>query len=243
MIYELHRKTKSNIGDYWCNPSRYFNLNAESYNISTQLPIEGNSFIIGGGGLIHKKFSPFIENIINNNPKHVIIWGIGTNYFLHAKNKDYPNWLEHCSLIGLRDKDSKNYLPCVSCMHPAFNKTYNIKHDVVFYTHKSKSSFNRTDAPNMSNAERNFDKVIDFLGSGKTVVTDSYHGAYWAMLLGRNVQVKAWSTKFLTLKNTPVMLEDINYPSNELCSLDSNYLTECRDLNNQFYQKVLPLLN
>lgn len=243
MIYELHRKTKSNIGDYWCNPSRYFDLYAESHNIKNILPIEGNTFIIGGGGLIHHQFSPLIEKIVYGNPKHVILWGIGTNYYLKRKDKQYPSWLDKCSLIGLRDKDSEHYLPCVSCMHPAFNKTYKIKHDIVFYTHRAKSNFSRTEMPNMHNAERDFDKVIDFLGSGQTVVTDSYHGAYWAMLLGRNVQVYAWSTKFLTLKNTPIMLEDINYPSDKVCELDNNYLIECRNLNNEFYQKVLPLLN
>ncbi len=31
-----------------------------------------------------------------------------------------------------------------------------------------------------------FHAVLDVLASGETVITNSYHGAYWALLMGRN---------------------------------------------------------
>jgi hypothetical protein len=40
--------------------------------------------------------------------------------------------------------------------------------------------------------------VCAFLGSGRCVLTNSYHGAYWAALLGREVLVfEPWNSKWL----------------------------------------------
>lgn len=39
----------------------------------------------------------------------------------------------------------------------------------------------------MVNSERNITKVLQFLGRFQVVVTSSYHGALWAMYLGKRV--------------------------------------------------------
>ena len=33
----------------------------------------------------------------------------------------------------------------------------------------------------------------------KNVITNTYHGAYWSMLLGKNVTIQSWSSKFNNL--------------------------------------------
>jgi len=252
-IYELHRKDKTNIGDYWCNPSRYFkfkNLHSEELIHNNSLTSD-DALIVGGGGLIHKKFQLHIDRILDKKPKISALWGIGHNFGKKhiQKTKDdvyYPNWIKKASLVGIRDwihGHYDTYLPCVSCMHPAFDKTYEIKNEVVFYTHAFKSKFqpSKNDIV-MSNSEKDFDKVISFLGSANTVVTDSYHGAYWAQLLGKDVRVLSWSVKFDHMKYPPSFLEHITKWQDVKINLPpAGYLDESRELNIQFYQKFLNL--
>lgn len=42
MIYEVHRKVKNNIGDFYCNPSRYFDMHCVSSELMyNDYPIAG----------------------------------------------------------------------------------------------------------------------------------------------------------------------------------------------------------
>ena len=252
-IFEVHRKTKNNIGDYWCNPSRYFEFpNIQSGEILyNNFPITEQSLIVGGGGLIHKKFSQHIQMLLDKNPKVSALWGIGHNFSKKFERKSndayYPQWTNRSTLVGIRDwidGHHDTYLTCVSCMHPAFDKKYTVKRDVVFYTHAFKSKYQYTEGDIwMKNSEKDFDKVIEFLGSSRTVVTDSYHGAYWAQLLGKDVRVLSWSVKFDYMKHTPSFLPHISEWGNSTPSFSTDeFLEESRDLNNKFYQKFLNLL-
>jgi hypothetical protein len=251
-IYELHRKTPNNIGDYWCNPSRYFkfeNLYSEELMHNDSLT-SNDALIVGGGGLIHKKFQLHINRILDNKPKVSAIWGIGHNFSRKHMEKTkgnvyYPDWTKKVNLIGIRDwieGHYDTYLPCVTCMHPAFDKTYAVKNDIVYFTHAFKSKYNGKSAPHLKNNEMNFDKVIEFLGSGNTVITDSYHGAYWAQLLGKNVVLSSWSVKFNHMKYTPEFINSINETPPIVNNRVDGFLEESRYLNKRFYQKFLTLL-
>jgi len=186
VIYEVHRKVDNNVGDYYSNPSRYFNFdNIKSQELmhnSTDLAAQ--NLIIGGGGLIHKKFQLHIQNLLDKNPQNSVLWGIGHNFgkkhIEKSKNKViFPDWL-----------------------------------------------------------------AIEFIGSHDTIITDSYHGAYWAMLLNKQVQVVSWSIKFNYFKNSPLFLDNINQkPLSQTHFVQKNYLQECRDLNKNFYHKVLDLFS
>jgi hypothetical protein len=252
-IFEVHRKVKNNIGDYYCNPSRYFDFdNIQSGELlNNKFPIKGNTLIIGGGGLIHKKFSQHIQILLDKNPANSIVWGVGHNFSKKHKSKSvqpyYPNWLNRVSLVGIRDwipGHYNSYLPCVSCMHPSFDKNYELKHEVVFYTHAFKSKYHHISGDMwMKNNENNFEKVIEFLASAQTIVTDSYHGAYWGQLLGKDVRVFSWSVKFDHMKYQPTMLENIsNWRTiyKKIAPLD--FKEECREININFYNKFLNLL-
>jgi len=252
-IFEVHRKTKNNIGDYWCNPSRYFDFGdiQSGELLYNKFPIKDQTIIIGGGGLIHKKFSNHIQQLLDKNPKTSIIWGIGHNFSRKHEHKSvkpyYPDWINRVSLVGIRDWVSgyhELYLPCVSCMHPAFDKKYETKHDMVFYTHAFKSKYQyRTGDIWMKNSETDFNKVIEFLGSSKTVITDSYHGAYWGQLLGKDIRVLSWSVKFDHMKYPPSFLSHINNWEDISPSIvPDNFLNECRTLNKDFYKKALNLI-
>ena len=252
MIYEVHRKVKNNIGDFYCNPSRYFDMNCLSGELMyNDYPIAGEHLVVGGGGLIHKKFSNHIQTLMSKEPATTTLWGIGHNFGKKhiAKTKGdvyYPSWINNATLVGIRDWIEgfhQYYLPCVSCMHSAFDKEYKSKREVVYFTHAFKSKFTNPDTlPYIKNNVMDFDKVIEFLGSANTVVTDSYHGAYWAQLLGKNVQVASWSVKFDHMKHQPHFIDSINDKFTKKKNTIDGFLQECRHLNNKFYQKFQTLL-
>jgi len=250
--YEVHRKVKNNVGDYFCNPGRYFDF--PEYESGELLyngfPITDQTLVVGGGGLIHKKFSQHIELLLDKKPKNAVLWGIGHNFGRKAVAKGikyYPDYIKKCNLVGIRDwipGHYDSYLPCVSCMHTAFDKQYEVKHDVVYYTHafKSKYEYSKGDI-HMSNSNMDFDAVIDFLGSAKTIITDSYHGAFWGQLLEKDVRVLSWSVKFDHMKYQPTLIPHISqWKTSASSPIINGFLEECRDYNNNFYQKVLNLL-
>jgi hypothetical protein len=250
-LYEVHRRTRGNIGDFFCNPSRYFDFRPITKKLTDELNVNNSTLIIGGGGLIHPSFTPKITELVEQKPKNIIVWSIGSNYAID-KDKGYPAWLKEATLVGIRDFNISiinspigEYVPCVTCMHPAFNREYTIKHNKVYYLHARQTSSDAVKLlegkPQLTNKAKEFDRVIQFLGSGETIVTDSYHGAYWGMLLGRNVQVVPWSTKFKTFKHMPVLLENILEESNDTMYIDPKYKDDCQKINKRFYDKFKDL--
>lgn len=253
--YEFHRKLTRNVGDRWCNPSRYFQFE-NLYNCELtqkKLPINNNIIIIGGGGLVHKKFIRSIEDHLNQHPRLSVIWGIGHNFnekhFSKTKlNNYYPEWLLKCSLVGIRDWIDglhARYLPCASCMHDAFSECYEVKNEVVYFTHSKKSKYIYESSDiHMTNSNLDINEVIKFLGSANIIVTDSYHGAYWGQLLGKDVKVVSWSTKFKSMKYPPTFIDNIRgWKHTKKSYVPENFLIECRNLNKEFYQQYMELKN
>ena len=139
-VIEVHRKVHNNVGDYFCNPSRYFTIDADSQELMyNPTPLDDKDLIVGGGGLIHKKFNKHIQILLHKNPRTATLWGIGHNFGAKHVTKVgdvyYPDWIERCNLIGIRDWIDgyhKWYLPCVSCMHPCFSWNYEVRHETVY---------------------------------------------------------------------------------------------------------------
>jgi len=253
MIYEFYKKDYRNVGDLCCNPSRYFDLGSVKSQHFKKLndEIEGNPAIIGGGGLLHKKFMPIFIKLLAQTPSLAVMWGVGHNTSTMTKVQDYeyyPEFIKDFDLVGIRDYipgKEDLYVPCVSCMHPAFDKKYYSKHETVYFVHATKMRKQQPSQKNMMlNSEMNFDQVIEFLGSGDTVVTNSYHGAYWSMLLGKKVAVLPWSVKFDHFKYQPCKISTWNNIKEiqRAYQVDADYLTECRNLNRNFYEKFLRIV-
>ena len=144
-----------------------------------------------------------------------IVWGAGHNAGFDKKFKgklSYPAWLQQFDAVGIRDFGQQyDWVPCASCMHPALRKKYTIKNDVIWFEHK-KQLIKTTDigpepVPRFINSGNNIEQTIELLGSANTIITNSYHGAYWGTLLGKKViVVEAWSSKFNALKHKPFFL-------------------------------------
>lgn len=176
-----------------------------------------------------------------------ILWGVGHNT-KDQSNSTYPSYTNRFHLVGLRDWDSGyRWVPCASCMHPAFDKQYEIKNEFVWFEHKKRLIENRfldlTPAPRMLNTGQNLEQIIEFLGSGETVVTNSYHGVYWATLLGRKVVCVPWGSKFNSFKHVPTMATDKDWPDKIKDAVAyPTALEECRSANTEFYADVKALL-
>lgn len=302
MLTEIYRKDPNNVGDWYCNPIRYFWPKAEvnSVDIDTVKRATwdmNDVMIIGGGGLIgNDNFEKLmsrvmthpdelilsdilnirIRNVGERNKTEIIrwkeqiqkltvdviskldrkigpriLWGAGFN---DKNTKDtydieWPEYMSRFNLVGIRDFDSEyRWVPCASCMHPAFDKTYQVKNEVVWFEHKKRLIDNRfldqIPAPRMLNTGQNIEQIIEFLGSAETVITNSYHGVYWATLLGRKVVCIPWGSKFQSFKHSPVMATDRNW--SEMISKAPTYpdaLLECREANKSFYHDVVSLID
>jgi hypothetical protein len=179
--------------------------------------------IVGGGGLLFRQFMGSFEameqlkSVFNGK---WIAWGVGQQIYSSPKSAelnlidsllsdrdkfDYHSYLKNFEAIGIRDTGFQyDWVPCASCMHPTFDQPRDIKHDFVVFSHR-KFQIKIDGFPRMTHDTQSLEEVINFLGSGETIITSSYHGAYWGTLLGRKVIAFPFSTKFLTLKHPPTI--------------------------------------
>jgi hypothetical protein len=58
----------------------------------------------------------------------------------------------------------------------------------------------------MNNSEMDIGRILRFLGRSEAVVTSTYHGMYWATLMGKRVVLAgAFSSKFFTARYPPTL--------------------------------------
>lgn len=247
----FHRRNRNNVGDLRCGPSEHIdflhNFKAiEIFRCRRPMKLADKPVIVGGGGLLSNEFfAEQLENIALSKPKLLVCWGAGQNTH-HSDSIQYPEILKRFDLVGLRDHNNPyEWVPCVSCLHGAFDKTYAVEHDVVLYNHSEFASLRGSGFPELSNDEKDLDKIIAFLGSGETVLTTSYHGAYWATLLGRKVVVlDPFSSKFHAYRHPPALVASEEWKAGiKQATAYPEALEECRSSNFAFGRKVKERLN
>ena len=132
----------------------------------------------------------------------------------------------------------------VVCTLGFYDRQYEITEEFVVYENLLCSPIHIAGFNKLDNTETNLEKVLCFLGSANTVLTSSYHGAYWATLLGRNVIiVNPFSSKFFGFKHTHPIVDESNWKAKqkEVRSYPEA-LEECRRANVEFLEKVLNLI-
>lgn len=200
----------------------------------------------------HTKYHDLISSTLEkitpiNAPRYV--WGAGYNGSeeVDFKNIRWPKILSKYKKVGIRDyhNDSRfTWAPCASCMHPAFDKEYTIKNDVIWFEHKKQliRDFGDDSIPRFINSGNNIEQTIELLGSANIILTNSYHGAYWGTLLKKRVIVVggAWSAKFKFFKHQPLILgKKENWKDyRETAPFFDNALNECRAATQTFWQII-----
>lgn len=215
--------------------------------------------IFGGGGLfyheLHDVLAGAAEARIGGRTGPIIIWGAGEN--MHNQTKLlHPQYLESFDLVGTRDWFPHTgfkpplWVPCSSCLYSeirTWRQSASI-FPVVVYEHFADPITRIPNIfPRMTNAasEGDFNKRIRFLSTGQTVVTNSYHGAYWAALLGKSVAWCLGSINSSRFHHTPFgapFIEDISEIGSAI-KVNQGFHAECVDANNEFHKKVMKVIN
>lgn len=256
----VNRIDPSNLGDWFSAPQRYFGFltHSKKQDIRSLTRIDlkkiestNGTIIIGGGGLLGKtEFSTQMDRILQLKAGKVVLWGLGFNdRSLEVRNKSI-RFEKDRLLVGLRDVSSGyGWVPCASCMLPDLGLKYSVQHEAVVYHHAWHTKESRlkqlSQFPTMSNSSTtDISKILRFLGSGETVVTNSYHGVYWATLMGRRAIVfDPPSVKFQTFRHEPAFLGDNLSSSLKSACVYPNALEECRMANLDFAQQVIAFID
>jgi hypothetical protein len=251
-VTHVYASRLRNVGDAASTPALYFSLPVPTRraDLLAAPPADPppRDVIFGGGGQLH--CLPDMARWADAATGRLISWGIGHN--THGDGGDahappaYPaGVMDRFALHGVRDWGTPySWVPCASCMHPAFDARYRVTRPVVVYDHRDFPTGVRG-LPSMTNDHMDVEAVIAFLASADAVVTSSYHGAYWATLLGRRVVVVgAFSTKFHHFRYPPRLstadrwradLADARrYPQ---------ALSECRAANRAHHARVCELVS
>lgn len=243
IVFQHIRNTK-NIGDRSCSPFDYFNWpeNCTVRDIRTA----GNAYDISviGGGKIFGGLAKSPGVSTSANEKH-IAWGVSTVQSFPLSLR-YFKARKICNLVGTRDWGDTRYewAPCVSCMAPQFENPPAPKHDFVFYSHAGKTAKQGISipkhVPTMTNHDGSLDDALSFIASGETVVSNSYHGIYWALLMGRKVLCIPFSNKFEYYRMPPAYSNNRDWLKHigKAVSHDE-MLGLCQVATQKFYKKVL----
>lgn len=257
MLAYIHYSNDSNVGDKYSAPYHYFDFG--KYNVINMRHmgsvIDYDAAIFGGGAIAGNIITQGATKRVK--ARKLIGWGIGRTIrgVKNAECKlplDYPTDFD---LIGARDycditPKGLGFVPCVSCMHPRFDYSYRVQKKFVAFLN-AKRTIPRFAAHDMKPCDvmlnnTSLERAINHIGSAEVVITNSYHGAYWAMLLGRGVIVhRPYSSKFYHFK-WPVAhtyMDSFAHIKNISTYRHKGVLQECRKLNEEFAAKVRRLLN
>ena len=253
----IFRADRQNVGDWFCSPYRYFPFRpANRFDIcNPDIPLNNyRSFILGGGGLGAPFFDPYLQVLEGTSVENRIVWGCGVdiiserNSFLpDVQYELYGSYFENFSSVGLRvwsDHQKFKYVPCVSCMHPFFDKYRDVKPTKFagFYSHYRVPLFGASGAGfcAATNYGENLEEKLSFLADCEYVITNTFHGAYWATLLGRKVIAMPFKSGMWSLKHKPVFTTPLTLTDDILdkCNEFPESLDESRILNVNFFKHL-----
>ena len=220
-VYELHHLEYRNAGDRECVPlQRFWGLASPtlerheiSYHSKQAAELENELVVLGGGGVLNPFDWPKVIVPLLERGNRVMAWAIGHHHdHFHFDPAEVGDWrasieryeqeyaLERLWIASVRDAGTRfEYVPCSSCMSEAFDGDYEPRHKTVIYGQGALDPIEIDGLPTMLNTwEASLEEILAFLGSAECVITNSYHGAYWATLLGRRVLVyEPWCSKWL----------------------------------------------
>jgi len=244
-ILGLNLCGKLNVGDANCSPLQYFKFSGEIDMLDIdETEIIRNyepDLVIFGGASWPKRAEVWAE-FFADVPK--IGWGIGwtkKKSISLLPPKAHVKLSRKFIMYGHRDWGCVGeYLPCVSCMSELFDVHRRIERPYVFFDRWPDGPLAGYE-PRMLNTTRDMGEILDFLGSGRVVVTTAYHGAYWGTLLKRPVVVvNPYSSKLYHFKYPPVVMPrewDEEVGSRQVTSYPSA-LDDARGRNVSFYCRV-----
>lgn len=224
-IHFINRIDMQNAGDRSCCPLYYYYDFFRQYNIvrhdidfiDWSIISPEDVVIIGGSGMLNvtESFNIQINNLLDRC-NTVIAWAVGYNthdqqWFQGEKFGEIN--IKKFSLVSIRDymhPTGMEYVPCPS-VHFFANyylpNEVGIKRKYGVIQHKDLPIPDNVPGDRISNREE-LSVIRDFILSSEVILTNSYHCAYWSILLSKKVIViNSFSTKFDYFKYKPEFIE------------------------------------
>ncbi len=270
-LHFINRLDYNNVGDWNCSPLSYyydyfkqFNIIRHDIDFINYNEIEKDDVVIfGGSGLfdVTESFNKAIIKVLNICD-NVIGWscGFNTHNGRWFQGTEFPKIdFSKFKLLSIRDYNHPSgieYLPCPSSM--AFelfqDHKFNIKRKIGFIGHKDLLGDNYSFVDAITNNE-NINRVAEYILSSEAIATNSYHCAYWTMLLGKKaIVINKFSTKFDFYKYKPEFIEidknesreSIDYKLNNAfknAKIYEKIFDEAKLLNDMFFEKVKTIID
>jgi len=202
--------------------------------------------IVGGGGLGTGFFRKHLDSLKRKDrPYKLIAWGVGVDNIsditkILDPQKEYElfgDWFDGFDEVGTRcfsEEQKYRWVPCTSCLHPAFFE-YRDK-----VPSKSTGIYEHKRVPlggTMDNSGDSLEEKLEFLSDHEIIITNTYHGVYWATLLNRKVVCIPFKSGLFSFKHPPVYSDTIEVSDDILHDAKSypDSLEECCMANVEFY--------
>lgn len=206
-LHFQHLRDTQNVGDRSCSPFDYLDWGDATASDLRDDDTPEYDIGIYGGGKIFGGLSSY-QGVRRRKGATNIAWGVGTVQTFRFSPR-YRKARKLMDLVGSRDYGDNRYryAPCPSCLAPFFDAPPAPVHEVVFYAHAGKTGGMKMTAPPgmpvLTNECDDLDTALRFIASGATVVSNSYHGVYWALLMGRRTLCVPFSNKFNNYRQAP----------------------------------------
>jgi hypothetical protein len=237
-------------------PAHYFPLKPQSIKALRNFEPDYASraiHILGGGGLGTNFFRPHLEKLADARRQYKLIaWGVGVDndYKLNGmldpngSYELYGNYFDNFDEVGTRvysEKTRARWVPCASCMHPAFFALRDQKPERVvgIYQHRDHKIDIQTGDEILSedNSGNDILKKLSFMAKHEVIITNTYHGVYWATLLGRKVICLPFKSGLFSFKHRPeYATKHISTSMLQSAQSYGNSLEECRNRNITYYR-------
>jgi hypothetical protein len=247
-----------NVGDMASNPALYWPEFAGWFTADlTTCDLDAfddlDAVVVVGGGLLRPCGNGWYADRWRHTlgllagrkrPRLLVLWGVG-----HIDNRGQPvqlsDFVACADLVGIRDRlPGVPFVPCASAMHPHFDALRDPVRDVAVF-HTADYPLGDGQLPTMANDCQDVAAAMAHCASAEVLVTNSYHGWYWATLAGRRVvpvnprtnkfDVLAWPTDVVrvadpgTFDGLAVDRRGVAHPG---------ALDEARAANRQFAERV-----
>jgi len=237
-----------------CSPIHFFNFPVKV--VFHDAPYQHHDYldfpkdvdvIVGASGLHYQSWLRKLELIRKRKTSGKwIAWALGHNAHIkkNVKSISYPDYFSNMDLIGVRDYGTQYpWCPDPTCLSTEFDKPGKLKHKIVIYEHPRFNMPVKDNFPKFDNTKP-FDEIIKFLKSAEIILTNTYHGVYWSILLKKHVIGFPFSSKFYGLKHKIPLCRDENWkPLLKKTFIYPKALEECRKINMDFAAKVSEVLN
>ena len=260
MILYSHRLDEENPGDWYASPRHYFDLGEHTtidVDRRAEVDVDIHRLNIAGGGAIFSGTKWAKQNLDikkDSYAQYNVVWGAGAL----LRKESIVIALEQYDKVGIRNyqesypSDKIEFLPCASCMHPVFDKEYTVTDPVGLIRHFKRElpyipgpkKFGMKEHNKIRNKPQTIEDIVAFIGRHETIITNSYHAAYWSMLMNKRticyVPNDTQDDKLLTFEISPIIYDDSGFDGS-LLKKDYNYknlLQRYRERNKVFYERV-----